>query len=104
MAQEETKFSHQYIDIVAAFVAAFPGVNPPDSSWFTTTHRHRERRPQGGAIVTAPKGFTRVPHAVTDALQRGDITVLMFSVLVLLHVWAEWSTGIAHSVSAERII
>jgi hypothetical protein len=54
--------------------------------------------------MTTPKGFTRLPHAVTEALQRGDITLLMFNILVLLHVWAEWRTGIVRSVSAKRII
>jgi hypothetical protein len=49
-------------------------------------------------------GFTRVPHAVTDALQRGDITPLQFQILVMLHKLADWTTGEVKSWSAERFL
>ena len=33
MTPQELKFRQHHTDIIAAFKAAFPGVNPPDASW-----------------------------------------------------------------------
>lgn len=34
--------------------------------------------------------FTRVPDALYDALRDGEITPLMFNIMLHLHRWANW--------------
>lgn len=34
MAYHDSKFAAQYTDLIAAFKAAFPDINPPDPTWF----------------------------------------------------------------------
>ena len=36
MAQEQNRFQQQYADLLLEFAAEFPGIAPPDSSWFVT--------------------------------------------------------------------
>jgi hypothetical protein len=41
----EFKFKQDYTDLLAEFQAAFPGINPPDASWFALwlgKHNFRE--------------------------------------------------------------
>jgi hypothetical protein len=47
--------------------------------------------------------FTRLPQAVFDALERGDINKTQFIVLSLLHLWAGYTTGRIDSFCAERV-
>ena len=48
--------------------------------------------------------FTRVPRAVTDALQSGVITPLQCLILMMLHKNADWKTGEVKSWSADRFL
>jgi hypothetical protein len=48
--------------------------------------------------------FARVPHAVYDALERGEITPLQFDILSMLHRAAEHHTGIVRSWSATEFL
>jgi hypothetical protein len=34
MAYHDSKFAAQYTDLIATFKAAFPDIDPPDSTWF----------------------------------------------------------------------
>jgi hypothetical protein len=47
--------------------------------------------------------FTRLPQAVYDALERGDINITQFIVLSLMHQWADYATGRIDSFCAERV-
>ncbi len=47
--------------------------------------------------------FTRVPDALYDALRDGEITPLMFNIMLHLHRWANWGTGIVQTVNAKRL-
>jgi hypothetical protein len=47
--------------------------------------------------------FTRLPQAVFDTLERGDINKTQFIILSLLHQWADYATGRIDSFSAERV-
>jgi hypothetical protein len=47
--------------------------------------------------------FTRVPDALYDALRDGEITLLMFNIMLHLHRWANWETGIVQTVNAKRL-
>src|SRR5580704_4301762 len=47
--------------------------------------------------------FTRVPDALYDALRDGEITHLMFDIMLHLHRWANWRTGIVQTVNAKRL-
>ena len=46
--------------------------------------------------------FARVPHDAYDALRRGEITPLQFTILAMLHNAADWRTGIVKSWSAKQ--
>jgi hypothetical protein len=35
MTPQESKFRQQYSDLIREFVSSFPGIKPPDSSWFS---------------------------------------------------------------------
>jgi hypothetical protein len=50
--------------------------------------------------MTSPR-FTKVPEAVFDGAQAGEITLLQFTILVWLHHHADFVTGIVKSWSAE---
>jgi hypothetical protein len=54
-------------------------------------------------VVDNYEHFVRIPHTEIEALERGDINRLMFDILGLLHQWCDFHTGIARSVSAQRI-
>lgn len=47
--------------------------------------------------------FTRVPDALYDALRDGEITPLMFNIMLHLHHWADWNTGIVRTCNANRL-
>lgn len=55
-------------------------------------------------MPVSARGFTRVPHTVTAALQQGDISLLEFTILVLMHKSANWKTGEVQSWSADRFL
>jgi hypothetical protein len=54
--------------------------------------------------MSQPTGFARLPHAIYDALERGDINETQFIVLSLLHKWANYQTGRVDSFCAERVL
>jgi hypothetical protein len=47
--------------------------------------------------------FTRVPDALYDALRDGEITPLMFNIMLHLHHWADWNTGVVRVCNAKRL-
>ncbi len=47
--------------------------------------------------------FTRVPDALYDALRDGQITPLMFDIMLHLHHWADWNTGVVRVCNAKRL-
>lgn len=47
--------------------------------------------------------FVRVPDALYDALRDSEITPLMFNIMLHLHRWANWETGIVQTVNAKRL-
>jgi hypothetical protein len=53
----------------------------------------------------APNPFARIqlPRQTYDALACGDITRLQFDLLLLLYLWADFTTGRVDSVSATRL-
>jgi hypothetical protein len=47
--------------------------------------------------------FVRVPVTLYDARRQNVITSLQFDIMVLLHRWANWHTGVVRTCSAERL-
>lgn len=53
--------------------------------------------------MSATNGYTIVPRAVSDSLQRGEINATQFAVLFALYLWADHATGRVDSFCAERV-
>jgi hypothetical protein len=47
--------------------------------------------------------FARIPYDLFDARRQNIITSLQFDIMVLLHRWANWHTGIVRTCSADRL-
>ena len=47
--------------------------------------------------------FVRLPEELYDALREDRINFHMFTVMTLLHRWANWHTGVVRTCSAERL-
>jgi hypothetical protein len=47
--------------------------------------------------------FTRVPDALYDAIKDGELNALMFNIMMHLHHWADWNTGVVRTVNAKRL-
>jgi len=47
--------------------------------------------------------FARIPYDLFDARRQNVITSIQFDIMVLLHRWANWHTGIVRTCSAERL-
>lgn len=46
----------------------------------------------------------RFPGSAFDALVDGDLSVLQFTILVMLYRRANWKTGVVRSISADQVI
>jgi len=47
---------------------------------------------------------TQIPENIFDALACGDISLIQFAVLSLMHRWVDYSTGCVRSFSAGRVL
>ncbi|MGB2589013.1 MAG: hypothetical protein WBF09_16600 [Candidatus Acidiferrum sp.] len=47
--------------------------------------------------------FARIPYDLFDARRQSVITSIQFDIMVLLHRWANWHTGIVRTCSADRL-
>ena len=48
--------------------------------------------------------FARIPYAVFDARENGELTPSMFLAMVWLFKWADWSSGSVEKMCAERLV
>jgi hypothetical protein len=48
--------------------------------------------------------FARIPYALYDALEKDEITLTMFAVMIWLYKWADWSIGTVRKACAERLM
>ena len=54
-------------------------------------------------IKSCENYFARVPYALFDAHDEGQLTPIMFVIMIWLYRWADWKTGTIRNCSAERL-
>jgi len=82
MMSQEQEFKNQYLELVAVFTAAFPGIQPPDSRWMylwlskyqlryiKTAIRTLALHPQRGRFTTDSTGKALSSLLRSEALKR----------------------------------
>jgi hypothetical protein len=48
--------------------------------------------------------FARIPYSLFDARERDELTGCMFTAMMWLYKWADWSTGTVRKFTAERLV